>query len=206
LSQGVKPGDLAAIFMVNSPDMLCAWMGLMAIGAAPALINTNLASKALIHCVEIARAKLILADGDDEMLGHLDGVKADLEASGHQIFHLARVRDEILALEPVRPADELRKIVDMDAPMALAYTSGTTGLPKAIIFPMLVGFFASTARRRGFGVVKGDGQRCYNCMPYYHLTGGLQAVLQLMVSILPPLHSLSTTPSSPSLWFPLNDD
>lgn len=170
-------------------------MGLMAIGAAPALINTNLASKALVHCVEIAKAKLILADGDDEMLGRLDGVKADLEASGYQIFRLGDVRQEILALEPVRPADELRKIVNMDAPMALAYTSGTTGLPKAIIFPMLVGFFSSTANRHGFGAVQGEGQRCYNCMPYYHLTGGLSAVLQLLVRILSTLHLLSSPPS-----------
>lgn len=167
--------------MLNSPDMLCAWMGLIAIGAAPALINTNLASKSLVHCVEVARAKLILADGDRDMLDRLEGVRADLEQSGYQVFRLGDVRQEILAMELVRPADELRKIVNMDAPMALAYTSGTTGLPKAIIFPMLVGFFASTANRHGFGVVKGEGQRCYNCMPYYHLTGGLQAVLQIMV-------------------------
>ncbi|KUI61101.1 Isopenicillin N epimerase component 1 [Cytospora mali] len=180
LSQGVKPGDLAAIFMINSTDMVCAWMGLMAIGAAPALINTNLVSRALIHCVEVAKANLVLADGDEEMMGRLDGVKAELEASGHRIFRLGDVREEILALEPIRPGNELRKMVNMDSPMALAYTSGTTGLPKAIVFPMLVAFLASMAKRRGFGLVKGEDQRCYNCMPYYHLTGGLQAVVQLV--------------------------
>ncbi|KAK7733043.1 hypothetical protein SLS53_008372 [Cytospora paraplurivora] len=195
LSQGVKPGDFVALFMLNSPDMICAWVGLFAIGAAPALINTNLTAKALIHCVEIAKVTLILADGDDETLGRLDGVRADLQASGHRIFRLRDVREVILALEPVRPGDDLRKTVKMDAPMALAYTSGTTGLPKAIVFPMIVATLTSMAKKQGLGAVKGDRQRCYNCMPYYHLTGGLQALVQIMTGdtlLIAPRFSVRT--------------
>lgn len=138
LSQNVKPGQLVVLYMANSSDFMCAWFGLMAIGAAPAMINTNLASKALVHCVEIAQARLILADGDDDMLGRLHGVKSELEASGHEIAILREIRDHILALEPIRPADELRNNIRIDSPMALAYTSGTTGLPKAIVFPVLI--------------------------------------------------------------------
>lgn len=138
LAQKVKPGDLVVMYMANSPDFMCAWFGLMAVGAAPAMINTNLASKALVHCVEIAQARLILADGDGDLLARLEGVRADLEASGHEIVSLGNVRDHILGLNPARPADELRKNIRIDSPMMLAYTSGTTGLPKAIVFPMLI--------------------------------------------------------------------
>lgn len=165
--------------------MICAWLGLLAIGAAPALVNTNLAAKALIHSVRIAKVKLILADGDDDLLGRLDAVRGDLEASGHRICTLGDVRGQILSMEPVRPGDDLRKGVGVEAPLALAYTSGTTGLPKAISFPMVVAFLSATVKRRGFGEVSGI-QRCYNCMPYYHMTGGLHAILQLLVRVLRP--------------------
>lgn len=169
--------------MVNSVDMVCAWFGLLAIGAAPALVNTNLAAKALVHSVTIAKVKLILADGDADLFERLDAVRGDLESSGHRICRLGDVRGQILSTEPVRPGDDLRKGVSMDSPLSLAYTSGTTGLPKAISFPMVVAFLSATVKRRGFGEITGIDQRCYNCMPYYHMTGGLHAILQLLVRV-----------------------
>lgn len=122
LSQGVKPGDHIVFYMVNTPDMVCAWMGLLAVGAAPALVNTNLASKALIHCVEIAQAKLILAAGDGELLARLEAERLALEASGHQIVELETIRGHVLDLEPIKPPAALRKAVNSNSPMALVYT------------------------------------------------------------------------------------
>ncbi|POS74399.1 fatty acid transporter protein [Diaporthe helianthi] len=193
LAQGIQPGQFAALVMVNSPDMICAWFGLLAIGAAPALVNTNLAAKALIHSISIAKVKLVLADGDADLLGRLDAVRGDLEASGHRICRLGDVRAQILSMEPVRPGDELRKGISVDAPMSLAYTSGTTGLPKAISFPMVIAFLSAIVKRRGFGEITSTYQRCYNCMPYYHMTGGLHAILQLLtrdtLCIAPKFHA-----------------
>lgn len=108
--------------MLNSPDFICAWLGLLAAGAAPAMVNTNLASKGLVHCVAISEAKLVLADGDDEMLGRLDGVRSDLEARGHRIVKLRDIRQQVLGLPAVRPADELRRAAPAHAHLALAYT------------------------------------------------------------------------------------
>lgn len=139
LSLGVKPGDIVAFYMANSSDFMCAWYGLMAIGAAPAGLNTNLASKALLHCLELAQVKLILADGDPDMLSRLEGVQPDLEASGRRIVKLADVRKHIFSLAPVRPSDDLRKDIVPTSPLILAYTSGTTGLPKAVNFPVAIG-------------------------------------------------------------------
>lgn len=122
LSQGVKPGDHVVLYMVNTPDMLCAWLGLLAIGAAPALVNTNLASKALIHCVEIAQATLILAAGDAELLARLEAERPALQASGHRVIQLDNIRGHILSLDPARPPATLRKRVNANSPMALTYT------------------------------------------------------------------------------------
>lgn len=145
LTMHVQPGALVVLYMANSPDFLCLWYGLLAIGAAPAAVNTNLAGPGLVHCVELAQAALVVADGDDALHARLDGVRAELEASGHVVVRLADVRREVLGLAAVRPADALRKDVGPGSPLVLAYTSGTTGLPKAIIFPMMVGVLSSLA-------------------------------------------------------------
>jgi len=39
LEQGVQPKDLVCFYMMNSPDFVFAWLGLWAVGAAPAMIN-----------------------------------------------------------------------------------------------------------------------------------------------------------------------
>jgi acyl-CoA synthetase (AMP-forming)/AMP-acid ligase II len=122
LSQGVQPGDLVALFMRNSPDFVFAWIGLWAVGAAPALINTSLTGNALLHCLGISQARLILADGGPDVLSRINGVAAELEASGVRILKLDEIRDLVYGLDPVRPGDELRAGVRPGSPMCLLYT------------------------------------------------------------------------------------
>ena len=180
LSQGVKPGDLVALFMINSPDFVAAWVGLWAVGAAPALVNCHLTSKALLHCLKISTAKLILVDGGPEIVARMDAVRADLDAGGFRVFKLADIRPDVYAREPRRPPHELRKDVQGTWPFGLFYTSGTTGMPKAVFLPVMVGHAHGSGTRLGTNPVTGENQRYYNCMPYYHGTGGINAMGQLM--------------------------
>ncbi|KAI0377327.1 fatty acid transporter [Hypomontagnella monticulosa] len=177
---GVKPGDLVAFFMANSPDFIFAWMGLLAIGAAPALINHNLTKQALLHCLGISEAKLVLADGAPQLLERLDAVREELATKGVRIVKLADVRPEVNSIRSERPPDELRENVRPDSPWGLFYTSGTTGLPKACILPAAAGFGYGVSRDCGFSYVKGDDQRYYDCMPLYHGTGGISGMTQLL--------------------------
>ncbi|KAI1802105.1 acetyl-CoA synthetase-like protein [Daldinia bambusicola] len=177
---GVKPGDLVALFMANSPDFVFAWMGLIAIGAAPALINHNLTKQALLHCLGISEAKLVLADGADQLMERIDAVKDELAAEGVTIVKLADVKPEIDATKGDRPPDELRENVRPDSPFGLFYTSGTTGLPKACALPAAATFSYGVSVDCGFSYVKGDDQRYYDCMPLYHGTGGISGMTQLL--------------------------
>lgn len=122
LSRGVEPGHLVAFVMVNSADFMCAWLGLIAIGAAPAMINTNLAARGLLHCINVSKASLVLADGPEEMMEQLGGLSEEFGRSGRVLVRLDEVRGHISRLEPVRPGDELRKAIKPDWPVGLFYT------------------------------------------------------------------------------------
>lgn len=59
-AQGIKHGDAIGIFMENSVEYICLWLGLCKIGAIPALINYNLRDDPLTHCIKIAYCKGII--------------------------------------------------------------------------------------------------------------------------------------------------
>ena len=52
--------DILAIFMENRPDYVIAWLAASKLGAVSALINTNLRTKALLHCISVSTAKILL--------------------------------------------------------------------------------------------------------------------------------------------------
>ena len=171
-SQGLSAGDVVALNLENSPEFVFVWYGLMKIGVATALINTNLEGKGLYHCISIVDAKLIIAGGEQAdrcklcasdsiaqlPLWDFDGV------NGHDLA-------PALAKETTqRPSPKLRgQILAKDTALFI-YTSGTTGLPKAAKISHLK--LRSVARTAKVLVKIGSKDRVYNALPLYHITGG----------------------------------
>ncbi|GJD01370.1 AMP-binding enzyme [Colletotrichum higginsianum] len=122
LSHGVKPGDFVALFMQNSPDFAFAWVGLLAIGAAPAMINYNLAGKALLGCIEISTAKLVVVDGGPDIAAKYEDVQTELGLKGIKVINIGQERSHIYQMDPVRPGDELRSSMTPGDAMAMFYT------------------------------------------------------------------------------------
>jgi acyl-CoA synthetase (AMP-forming)/AMP-acid ligase II len=183
LSQGVKPGDLVALMMMNSPDFILAWVGLWSVGAAPALINYHLGSGALMHCLNISTAKLVLVDGSQDVFARLGEVQSKLDDGGYRVVNLNDVKDTIYNLQPTTPPDALRHHVEATSPFGLFYTSGTTGMPKACFLPVIAGFRHGIGNEIGTNPVDRSNDRYYVCMPYYHGTGGINAMAQIMNGI-----------------------
>ncbi|KAM3078734.1 hypothetical protein ACMFMG_006600 [Clarireedia jacksonii] len=184
LSQGVKPGDLVGFYLQNSADYLLAWLGLWSIGAAPAMINHNLAGNAMVHCVKVPKVKLLLVDEDPGLRNRIEDEQAILEGElGIRIVIMeSSVRAEIQSQKTERPEDVYREGVKGNSPAALIYTSGTTGLPKACAFEVQRAYAGGVSQAAGNSIISED-DRWYTCMPLYHGTGGITSIVNLMSGI-----------------------
>jgi acyl-coenzyme A synthetase/AMP-(fatty) acid ligase len=115
---------LVAFYLTNSPDFIFAWLGLWAIGAAPAMINHNLEGMALLHCLKISDARILLVDHDPVLAARIQNSAKEIEEElGMEIISLDKGRKkEIFSFPALRPGNEYRDDVKGDEPMCLLYT------------------------------------------------------------------------------------
>jgi fatty-acyl-CoA synthase len=178
LSTGLGAGDVIALLMPNKPEYVAIWLGLTRIGAAVALINTNLRGELLARSVKTVSPTRVIVDAAlgrvwDEARAHLDspvpcwlhgsnaGNACQLDAAVAQFSGAA-----LTVQEAAHP-----KLTDC---ALYIYTSGTTGLPKAAIVSHLrlmqwSHWFAGL-------MDTATTDRMYDCLPLYHSVGGIVAV------------------------------
>lgn len=193
---GVQPSQYVGVYMYNSPDFVFVWMGLLSIGAAPALINYNLASGALMHCVKVSGTKFLLYDSAPDCVSRIEGSESELRALRIEPLVLDSSFKAKLDQYPTeRPSTTCFDDPSAALPLALMYTSGTTGLPKAAPLSIAWQYAAVSSNPNSFGRQPGPGgDRSYYCIPLYHGTGGLGAMNDLMSGLsiaISPKFSLS---------------
>lgn len=127
----LKPKDIVALDLVNSDHFLLICFGLWSIGARPACINYNLTGDALCHCVKTANSVLMLVDPDVE--SNINEVVREKLGELKIEFLTEELISAAMAVDPVRPPNEVRSGERGRDMAILIYTSGTTGLPKAAI-------------------------------------------------------------------------
>jgi acyl-CoA synthetase (AMP-forming)/AMP-acid ligase II len=109
---------------MNSPEFAFNWMGCWSIGCAPALINYHLTGEALVHCIKVSGAKVVIVDWDSEVRQRVEEVRSALEGElGLKIIVLDdAVRSSINALPARRPDNTLRTGMKPNFPMCLLFT------------------------------------------------------------------------------------
>ena len=60
LGRGYKKGDSVALFMINRPEWIITWLGLVKIGLVPALINCSIRKKQLLHTTTVANCRAMI--------------------------------------------------------------------------------------------------------------------------------------------------
>jgi len=185
LELGAKPRELVGFYLTNTPEFMFTWLGLSAIGTAPAMVNYHLSGEALVHCVQLTGVKILLVDWDEECQARVEASRAELEALGVKIVILNdAARHHVSTLPTTRPADSYRRGLTPADPGFLLYTSGSTGFPKACPFTLGRCAFLGGAQSESIGL-KGapSADRWYICMPLYHGTGGCSAMACMVEGI-----------------------
>jgi acyl-CoA synthetase (AMP-forming)/AMP-acid ligase II len=182
VSRGIVRGDIVAFYLQNSAEFVFAWLALLAINAAPAMVNFNLTGAALTHCVRIADAKLILVD--DEIKDHVLKNEEVMNMGSLVVILSEELKHSIEILEPL----DLNKIAaagtDEKSTLAVRYTSGTTGFPKAVKTPIARTYQLAYGKFSEMGLKsQPNGDRWYICMPICHATAGSTVMACLIMGV-----------------------
>ena len=180
-AKGIKKGDCVAVLIENRPELLATVYACAKIGAVSAMLNTSQKGRVLTHSVNLVNPKLIIAG--EECISNYDDVRHNTHIEDVNHLYLADLDTLKISYEAPRGWQNLSqeisthskvdpqktKNIFRDDPCFYLYTSGTTGLPKAVVFNhgrfmKIYGAFGITAVR----LKKND--RMYVPLPFYHAT------------------------------------
>lgn len=183
LNLGCEKGDVIAVSLENRPEMLCACLAAAKTGTVIALMNTSQTGKVLIHSLNLVRPKMLIIGA--ELADAFQAVRVELAVPEDHYFwwddidtfnHKTDAHSTPSGMLSIGPAlheqskecPDTSKNTFLKDPLFYLFTSGTTGMPKAVIvnhgrWMKAYGFFGHF-----FNLNKQD--TLYVTLPLYHAT------------------------------------
>jgi fatty-acyl-CoA synthase len=172
--RGVRRGDTVAVMAPNVPALLEAHYGVPMAGAVLNALNYRLDARSIAFILAHGEAKLLIADREfapivgaalDELAAPIPLVEIDDGASG---ISLGGTGYEAFLAEGDPAADWSGPQDEWD-PIALNYTSGTTGNPKGVVYHHRGAFLNALGNAISFGL---DHRSVYLwTLPMFHCNG-----------------------------------
>ena len=189
LGLGVAPAEGVAIMMPNRPEWLYVFFATQKLGTCAVPINIALKGEGLAYLLNHSEARSIVIAWD--LLENLAAIRASLAAAirvivdtteappGFRLPAGAVALDALMkaAPAPVATAEPAVKI-DPQAPAVMMYTSGTTGLPKAVVMR----YRALSGPMLEFGAFYLDNDVLYTCLPLFHANALFLTAVRALVS------------------------
>ncbi|UCD57856.1 MAG: AMP-binding protein, partial [Candidatus Hydrogenedentota bacterium] len=143
ISQGLKKGDVAVVFVENRTELLIVYSAVAKVGAINSMINTNLRGNSLVHCLTLNPGKIFIVG--EEVIYAFEEVRHDLNLGDNQTTYF--LPDRRLRAAPagfIDLSEAVRNVPATNPPtttevrpkdtLAYVFTSGTTGgMPKAAV-------------------------------------------------------------------------
>jgi long-chain acyl-CoA synthetase len=135
LERGIKPGDRVAFLLSNQLSIVLCYYACFKIGAVAVPLNIHFESELLKYAITHSGARVLITEaelfaGIEPIRSFLKDVEQFYLTSRTSEFNEVRPFDELL--QPT-PGSELFSENSERSSAAIYYTSGTTGLPKAVI-------------------------------------------------------------------------
>lgn len=158
-TRGVREGDVVALVLPPGPEYVLAYLGAAKLGAITTGVNDRLAPNERAAVLERAAPRLVLAAAAVAPEGvtaeAAEVVEVAVDESGSP---LAEVRLRGGVPDPIAE--------DPDRPVAIVFTSGTTGLPKGALYcNRQLAFITQTDVGDGWG----GGSRSFTGTSFAHL-------------------------------------
>lgn len=163
--RGVRPGDVVALWMKNSPAFLDLVFGASHRGAVLLPMNYRLTASEIAYVLTDSGAKLLIADeeyGDDALVLEREAVQRVTVLDAAAQRDIRCVADGALASE--RPVAR-----DEDDLMRLMYTSGTTSRPKGVMHAYRQFYWKHLGQVAALGL--SSETRLLTVGPLYHVGG-----------------------------------
>lgn len=182
IAQGIRKGDVVAVFIENRPELLVTILAVAKVGAISALLNTSQTRDTLAHSLNLVAPAAIIVG--EELIPAFSAVRERVSIEAARTWFVADrdtfshpgiAPDGFINLmtasadnSSANPASSQQ--VFFDDPCFYIYTSGTTGLPKAGVFKHGRWMRSSAS----FGLIALDMRPedvVYCTLPLYHATG-----------------------------------
>jgi acetoacetyl-CoA synthetase len=148
---GIRPGDRVASTLPNTPEAVIALLATTAIGAVWSACSPDFGARSILDRFQQIEPQLLFAvdgyrfggkdfDRTRELSQLIDGLPSlqhlvflpDLNPAAPRPTPSARLWSEVMGEGPVRHEDFHYEDVEFSHPLWILYSSGTTGLPKAM--------------------------------------------------------------------------
>jgi len=182
---GVEAGDRVGLYLTNGPAFVEGIYACSRLGAVETPINWQYREREVRHAVESAEIDTVVLEASDDLVDVFVAVADDLDVletvvvtSDHRFDDLealatvdAHRLEDLIAADPSQPA---APDVGYEDPVAILYTSGTTGLPK----PTVLSNKSFLLGAKSFlGMPISDDDTNYNPYPLFHANNQVYSML-----------------------------